>query len=188
LGVFDASENRYFITVPGVTGSESFTISFSEQKNGFESFHTFIPELMGNVGTLMVTFKDGALWTHDSTMYSNYYGVQYKPRVKLMFNDVPMMKKTLQAATYIAGSPWFSPEVNTSLGRRSRIPMGHWRKKEDAYHAYFLRDLDSQGGLMNGAMLKGNWVEVTFEKYDGSTGEEFHYGEVKYSVSNLNAR
>jgi hypothetical protein len=187
-GVFDASENRYFLSMEQVGMYSALTVSFNEQKKGFESFYDFKPEFMGNVGTLMITFKDGSLWTHDSTTYCNFYGVQYKPKVRVLFNDNSMIKKTMQAVTYISDAKWYAPSVRTSLNKVSRVPLSHFTKREDAWHGPMLRDQNSQGGLLSGAMLKGNWVEIDFEKENGATGEEFHYAEVKHSISNLNAR
>jgi hypothetical protein len=171
-----------------VGASPAITVSFNEQKKGFESFHSFTPEFMGNVGTLMITFKDGVLWTHDNTTYCNFYGVQYKPSITMMFNDGPMVKKTFQAVTYIAGSKWYVPSLATSLQKASKVPLSYFTKREDGYHAPLLRDQNSQGGLLSGAMLKGNWIALTIEKENGATGEEFHYAEVKHSISNLNVR
>ena len=185
-GVFDASENRYIITM--TVGGADKTIAFSEQKKGFESFHSFEPEYYGCIGTLLLMFKDGQVWTNDSTVYCNWFGVQYKPKFSVLFNDMPMIKKTFQAVSYIAGDKWFVPVLGTSVDQDSRVPESYFKKREDVYHAPLLRDVDSRGGLLGGSMLKGNWINITFEKINGATGEEFQYAEVKHSISNLNAQ
>jgi hypothetical protein len=187
-GVFDAAENRYILSMEAVGDRRAVTIAFNEQNKGFESFYDYLPEFMGNLGTLMLTFKLGALWTHDSPTYCNFFGVQYKPLVRVAFNDAPMVKKTFQAVSLISGAKWYIPAITTSIGKASRVPASYFIKREDGYHAPLLRDQGSNGGLLSGSTLKGNYILVDFEKENGSTGEELQYVEIKYSVSNLNAR
>jgi hypothetical protein len=114
--------------------------------------------------------------------------VQYKPLVRVAFNDAPMVKKTFQAVSLISGAKWYIPAITTSIGKASRVPASYFIKREDGYHAPLLRDQGSNGGLLSGSTLKGNYILVDFEKENGSTGEELQYVEIKYSVSNLNAR
>jgi len=188
VGAFDPKENRYILSMAAVSGSTAQTIVFNEQKNGYETFLRLIPEFMGCLGTQFISFKGGELWTHDSPTFCNYFGVQYKPSITLMFNDAMPGKKTFQAVSYIAGSRWSCPEIETSLGQNSRVQSPFFNKKEDVWHSYLLRDINSPKGIMSGDMLKGQWIKVNFEKDNGATGEELHYAEIKYVVSNLNAR
>ena len=50
--------------------------------------------MMCNLRTLMVTFKDGGLYTHDSSVYNNFYGAQYDTEITIGFNAIPLGKKT----------------------------------------------------------------------------------------------
>jgi len=187
-GVFDPKENRYILSMGAVSGSAAQTIVFNEQKKGYETFLRFTPEFMGCLGTQLISFVNGELWTHDSTTYCNYYGVQYKPSITMMFNDALPAKKTFQAVSYIGGAKWACPEIVTSLDQLSRLQAPLFGKKEDVWHSYLLRDINSPKGILSGDMLKGQWIKISFEKENGATGEELHYAEVKYVISNLNAR
>ena len=188
-GAFDVAENRYMLRLPSIgEGDPTVVIAFNEDKRGFEAFYEFDPEFMGSLGTVLFSFSFGSTWTHDSDTKANFFGSQKRCRVGFVFNDLPTVKKTFQNVTYVARTRWYVSEAVTSLDKQSRVPLQHFRKKEDAWHAPLLRDQDSLGGLLGGAVLKGNWILCIFEQYDQGQDDEFQYAEVKYIESKLNAR
>lgn len=146
------------------------TLSFDEDGNVFESFLSFHPEYMVTLGTLMMTCKDGDIWTHDSEIYNNFYGVQYDSYVTPVFNDAGIEKKTWIGVSEVANTIWDMPlaftNVNSYAGQRQETNLveGEFTVLEGMPTASFKRDIHSQGGKINGGFLKGNYLAVKLRK------------------------
>lgn len=144
------------------------TLSFSEGSNTFESFLSYHPEMMCTLGNLLVSFKDGDLYTHDSTTYNNFYGVQYDSYIKFTFNNFPLQRKSFQSVEEVASVCWSCPEIQTSLNsygavqQESNLVGGDFEQLEGGWNASFLCDVNSQGGLINGDTLKGFYMTIKF--------------------------
>lgn len=187
-GVFDADENRYICAMEAVGTNSAKTFSFNERKNGFETFHSFKPEMMVCLGTLLITFKDGQLYTHDGTKYANYYGKQYKPSISLVFNDFPDQKKGYVALSQVASQLWECPSIVTNNAQESLLASQDFRRMESVYYASFLRDQNSPKGLLRGDTLRGNYVLVTLSPLDSSIESELTEVDVTFFSSQLNNR
>lgn len=158
-----------FVTVtliPGTTCANSYThdtartMAFDEDTNQFESQLSFAPDFMCSLGTLLITWKDGDLWTHDSSTYNNFYGVQYESFVEPVFNLGPDNKKNYLANSQVSSTVWAATDIETSLGQESSLQSSDYRKNEDGRYAGFLRDINSPNGLLSGDPLKGNWIKL----------------------------
>ena len=188
-GFYAGEENEYIISMPAVGSKPALTVTFDESHNGFETTYGFYPEQMVCLGTLMILFKDGELWTWDNiTTKCNIFGTQLKPYIKLTFNDSPTFKKTFIGITETTGEVWEAVDINTSLGQTSNLISADFRKLEDGYHATFLRAQNSPGGLSSGDTLKGNWVEVGLSPVSGQSETLFVSASVKFIISNQNSR
>ena len=54
------------------------TITYSENLQGWTSFHSFEPDWMAGMNNDFYTFKNGKVWKHHSNATrNNYYGTQY---------------------------------------------------------------------------------------------------------------
>ena len=168
LGVYDVFEEQFTTCMQGSADSVNpiteMTFSFLEPKNCYSSFYDYYPEWICNAGNLIITWKNGELWTHnDTTNYANFYGVQYSPSIKIVFNDHQNIKKHYNAITTLGNTTWVSPtqgDIKTNLGQQSKLIQADFRIKDDKYHAAFKRDMLSSGGLLNGRVLKGSWIEL----------------------------
>jgi hypothetical protein len=188
FGAYDSSQNRYVIAMQATGSSPAKTIVFNETRNGFETFLTFEPEMIGHIGTMLIAFKNGAIWTHDSSTYCRFFGVQYKPKIRVPFNDVADMKKSFKAVSVLASQAWVCPQITTSIGQASSLITGDFKKREGVYHASLLRDINSPKGISGGDTLKGEYIELDFSPVDGSVATEFVAAEISFSTSNLNNR
>ena len=168
LGAYDVFEEQFTTCMQGSSDSGNpitdMTFSFSEPKNCYVSFYDYYPEWICNAGNLVITWKNGELWTHnDASVYSNFYGTQYSPSIKLVFNENQNSKKHYNTITTLGNTTWVCPNqgnVRTNLGQQSKLIQADFRIKDDKYHAAFKRDLLSIGGLLNGNVLKGSWLEL----------------------------
>jgi len=204
-GVFDAYTNKYIIAMEEINRysdpsnlvyhQDPVTISFDEQnKKGFESPYSYAPEWLGALNTLLLSFKSGALWTHDSDVYCNFYGVQYDCYITAVFNSLILSKKTFQAMAEQGNVAWDCPEITTqsesygSTNQQSNLVVSDFDKLESMYHADFLRDSLSIGGLIDGDYLKGNYITIKFRSQNASNFVYLNMVSVLYEESQLTAK
>ena len=147
----------------------SQTLIFDEEKNRFEGFVSLFPEMMCTLGTTLVSFKDGVLYTHDDdTHYNNFFGVQYDSYITGVFNKAPIDKKTFIAVEEIANQAWDCPEIVTgsneygAVKQTSNLIVNDFEELESNYNAAFLNASNSLGGLIDGSTLKGNYCTIKF--------------------------
>lgn len=167
-GAFNQRLGQYIAALEETPTSPAQTIVFDEDSNTFESFISLFPEMMTTLGVLLISFKNGQLYTHDSTVYNNFFGVQYDSNISIVFNSNPYEKKTFHAVSEVASQVWDCPEVvtdNFSYGttyQTSVINSARFKKLESNYHANIPRDSNSRGGLVNGSIMKGNYAKIKF--------------------------
>jgi len=74
------------------------------------------------------------------------------------------MKKDFNAITLDSvPAAWTSAstsDIQTSLGQNSNLVTSDYELNEGFYHAGFMRDFNSIGGLVNGDYLKGAWMQI----------------------------
>jgi hypothetical protein len=173
---------------------DPYTISFDEVGNGFESFYSYYPEFMGNLNTTMFSFKNGGLWTHTSSTYCNFYGIQHPASITTVFNSGALDKKTWISLMETGNTIWAAPSIYTQMNsygttlQQSQLLASDFQVLESEYHASFLRDSNSVGGLMNGDTLKGGYIVIKFEKTNANTFVYLNSATVKFIDSPLNNR
>ena len=173
---------------------DPYTISFDEVANGFESFYSYYPEFMGNLNTTMFSFKNGGLWTHTSSTYCNFYGIQHPASITTVFNSGALDKKTWISLMETGNTIWAAPSIYTQMNsygttpQQSQLLALDFQVLESEYHASFLRDSNSIGGLMNGSTLKGGYIVIKFEKTNANTFVYLNSATVKFIDSPLNNR
>lgn len=193
-GVFDQKLNQYIIALEGVSEyADPITLSFNEELNQFESFLSYHPEMMCSIGTLLVSFKNGQLYTHDDTdNYNTFYGVKYDSTITGIFNQMVMQKKTYLSLTELSSEIWDCPEIQTSMNsygtvkQQSSLVQSDFEQKEGEYHASFLRDSNSIGGIIEGEPLKGNYISVKFRSNNPTNLVSLDEVNLKYINSPLN--
>lgn len=115
------------------------TISFTEKGNGWNSFHSFIPEWMVNMNNSLYTFKNGDLYKHHSNETRNeYYGVEYDSTVTTVFNQDPTMVKMFKTLSLESSSTW-QADIETDL-TTGVIEHDYYKQKEGDYYAFIRRD------------------------------------------------
>jgi hypothetical protein len=159
---------------PGTLGSETIlgqTMGFDETKNSFTSPYSFAPECIICAENTLYSFVNGKMYIHDQVAagtMNKFYGVEYDSWVKKVFNAGLIEKKTFISQTQVANSIWDCPEIYTnsmSYGdtpQQSNLISQDFENLESNYSAAFLGDINSDGGIANGDVLKGNYIVVKF--------------------------
>ena len=174
---------------------DPITISFDENANAFESFYSYYPEFMGDLNTKLFSFKDGEIWAHDNnSTYCNFYGVQGNAFITTVFNTGALDKKTWVSIMETGSTTWACPVIYTQMNsygttkQESELLESDFQTLETEYHASFLRDTNSQGGLLEGDSLKGGYIVIKFEKTNANSFVYLNSATTKYINSPLNNR
>lgn len=207
-GVFDGLTNKYIIALEEINryNSQGFiifhqdaqTISFNEVRSpmeGFESKLSYHPESMVCLDTLLIAFKNGETWkfTEDGDR-CRFFGTLYDASITTVFNDSSLEKKTWQSITELASDVWECPEIygnvmsyGTTRQQSKLIPQNFSRLEGD-WQSSILRDENSQGGLINGGTIKGNYLVIKFLKQNASSLIYLNGVSVKYATSPLTVK
>lgn len=184
LAIYDQFNEEFITCMQESTGTlpdktAAYTFGFNEYRNAYTSFYDFSPEWICTAENLVISWKNGVLYTHDNTTnYANFYGVQYKPSLTLIFNATQQIKKRYNTITMLANKVW-SPSTNgdisTNLNQTSSLQATDFILRDDKIHAVIKRDSSSTGGLLNGSVLKGNWAKIKLQPTNGNEFVNLYY-------------
>lgn len=186
LGVYD-QYNQEFVScmqesAAGDDKSNPFTIAFNEARNTYSSFYSYSPEWIMTAENVVISWKNGALYTHDNTTsYCNFYGVQEKPSISLIFNEFQQVKKRYNTITMLSNklwAPYNNGDITTNLGQYSKIISSDFIVRDDKFHAAFKRDETgayTPSLLYNGNVLKGNWAKIKLQPVNGNEFVNLYY-------------
>jgi hypothetical protein len=118
------------------------TISFSHRADGWNSFHSFLPEMMVGMNSTLYTFKNGTLYKHNSnTVYNRYYDTDYDTTIKTVFNDDPGSDKMFKTIELDSSTTWeadITTEHTTGI-----VEEDYYEKKEGIHYSFIRRDPDT---------------------------------------------
>jgi hypothetical protein len=118
------------------------TISFSVAGNGWNSFHSYIPDWMIGMDSSLYTWKDGDLYLHDdNAIRNNYYGVNYSSTITPIFNQEPTKVKMFKTLALEGDSRW-QADIDTDMST-GIIEIDYYKEKEGDFYAYIRRDPDT---------------------------------------------
>lgn len=170
---YDPNDDSYITAFEQTTGLAAKTIVYNEnafaERKGYSTFLSYQPEEIAVLDNLIITWKNGVLYTHDSTTYNNFYGTQYDSYVTGVFNDDMLFKKTIEAISFQGTSGWSLPEIKTntySYGTTQQstyVNAAEFRSEEGYFHAEIGRDDNSTGRKSNGDYMKGEWATIKFK-------------------------
>lgn len=169
-GCYDSVSNNCIFSFEATDTDAAATWAFDENNNVFESRLPYQPEMMVTLGKLLITFKNGQLYTHDSVVYNRFYGIDYPSYIKVAFNQNSAAEvKSFLSLEEKATGIWECPEITTSVKsygttpQQSNLIVSDFDEEEGRYIANFKQDVNSIGGLINGDDLKGSWIIIKFQ-------------------------
>lgn len=181
LSMYDQYNSEYITCLQGdsTSISASTTLAFDEGRNAYTTFYSYYPEWFTCVNNLIVSWKNGVLYTHDSTNYANFYGSNDNANIQVVFNRDQIIKKRFNNITMLATSQPYTTTFNTSIGQVSELQESDYIIKDGKIHATIKRDDNSNGGMINGDVLKGGWIYAELF-YSGSSFVTLHYIDIGY--------
>jgi len=188
IGSYDKGTNAYNLTIVKPTSSESDTISYKENVDGWSSRKSFIQEAGISLDDMYFTFKAGRAYKHRSYQSNNFYGVQYESSVTFLFNDAATTVKGFKTLNYsgdksrayneakdtVVTKGWYTDSIRTDL-QNGFIP--YFVKKENKWFNYIkgneisldTTSLAVQGlGVPSLAQNQGGGARFEFSKLNSS--------------------
>lgn len=204
-GGFDRVRRTYLITFVDARLLVQETYEYDEIRGGWPRRRAFLPEMYGRLGRSVISFKNGAMWIHDTNnTRTNYYGTQYKPSVKFACNPIFSTVKAFRNVRVLANNLMVAPLITTpatfdyASGQQGRLLDVHFRSIEGQWYATLRRDQndtdeefdpisplsDKQAAARTrGRLLRGEYMEMTLEADDGSLNSRLTQVEVGFEPS-----
>lgn len=169
LGCYNYFDEEWVSILQGAVDLQPYTFSFNEKRNAYSSFFSFNPEWMLSAESTMYSWNDGDLWVHNNeNQYCNFYGVQYDCSIRVVFNINLIEKKSWESIAEISSAIWACPVIYTNTksfaGQRqeSNLLDVDFADLEGVFEAAIMRDVNSEGGIINGDFMKGNYLCADF--------------------------
>jgi hypothetical protein len=193
-GGYDRKRNIYILALELAGSSAAQTLTFDEKSNSFESFVSLFPEGMVTLGDLLIAFKNGNIYTHDSEDYNTFFETAYESSITMVFNKGSQIRKTFISLSEIASHVWDCPLIYTNVNsygtqrQESNLVEEDFVDRESTFYANFLRDTNSIGGLNEGDSLKGQILVAKFRREAATTLVNLNTVQVYTIQSQLNSR
>jgi hypothetical protein len=124
-----------------------YTLTYSEQVDGFPSFYSFMPESMIGMNNYFYSFKGGNLYRHNvnplrNTFYYDWWAAKEEPAMafspstmKSVFNDSPLENKLFKTLTLQGDDSW-EAHLTTDIQNTGFVDANWFEKKEQAYFSF----------------------------------------------------
>lgn len=154
---------------------ENYTLSYSESVKGWPGFFTFYPEFMIGMNQYLYTFKNGALYRHNTNeTRNNYYGEQFNSQITGVVNASPLQVKLFKTLELESDSQWTASLVSDL--QVGNIDAEYFQEKEGSYFAFIRADeeVDFKMRSVNGlgvaqsVQTNGTTSVVSFSRDVGS--------------------
>lgn len=166
---YDKTLDLLFFTLKSSDISE--TISFVNKPAYWNAHHPYTPEAFSSSRQTFVSFRNGQLWLHNSGAIGNFYGVQYKAKVRVIFNENPKNTKTWRTLSIHSNKKWYAPEQgdikteDTDMYEvmETRLLSNKVKYQERVFYADIPRDMNTNtpNPIINGHRLKSSVLDVT---------------------------
>jgi hypothetical protein len=147
------------------------TISFSEKNNRWETQYTYFPEQYINVGTNLITFKNGMAYKHDAGDINKFYN-KYHPSIICANHNEPQDIVKTYTHVSVEGTvapTYFHLRTESPFVQSSDTYKSEFIRKEGVYNAPIKRDrlTPSNSGyelnLLKGDLMRGQIAKLHLE-------------------------
>lgn len=174
-------------TFQATSNTQQNTLVYATEDKKWNGFRTIAPDFGFSIYIDMLTLYLGRLYLHQngSASRNNFYGTQYQTILQYVENHMPQEIKSYNSVVLQSNQLMVTTEsgITTSLGQVSELIDQDFLKSAlndgvssvnvysvlGTFSASFLRDINSEGGLINGDQLMGNYIIVTLVTINGNT-------------------
>lgn len=206
-GYFDREYGKFGMSfMPNDYFKDGLNIEFAEGKNRWNNFNDYVGEWHHAVGDKFVSFKDGDIFVHNAigAAYCNFFGFEYKARVKFVSNNGPRAVKNWWNLQIQADNQWSAPYIYAPKsysypnGMLSELAPTHFSVEEGIWKADFLRDKTDPDPrfnlivnltereirkLLNGRVLRGEILIIELELVNSSQFSVLRRVDVEHTLS-----
>jgi len=155
------------------------TLAFNSGDERWKTFYSFMPEMM--VGSLMeiVTFKNGALYLHNSNeTHNNFYGYQFDSEVHPVSNGEPSARKLYLSMVQESNKVWRADSITNQQGQQSSLIESDFEDIEGDFYAQFLKDENTPvtNPLIEGDDLRSHELKVEMKNKETGAVKLFSVG------------
>jgi hypothetical protein len=172
---YDPFYQLIFVTFKNAETSTKRTIAFSIPKERWISFYDFAPDgyVIGN--DKMYSVIGGNVYKHNGSMYTHFYGTEFRSIITTSFNDHPGLTKEWRAVQVQCSNNMFE-YINTIQGfvgsmldvylsnqknQITDIRSGEFEVIENIAYGQIRGDLNSPGGVIEGSPLFSNTLQCS---------------------------
>lgn len=151
------------------------TMTYDNTDNVWVGERSYVPEMYGVLMSDFFGFENGKLYIMEVTdVYNNFFGIQYKSKLSLVYNENPSDMKGFLAWSVESNKKWSNTNVEVFNNRAYRIqnsetPDELIRMQNGVFYAPFLMDKNTENvanPLFEGNRLSGETLILDIENMD----------------------
>ena len=151
VGGWDIHNKNYVVSlqktptqVDNLKSTSYKTLTFDESINGWVSFATYKPEMMGSLKNNFYTFTESDLYEHyDETTVNNrgiYYGIYSPSTITFVFNPSPSTVKVFKTVEYEGSNGWEVESYVSGFTEPNLGPSGTYLNTQDTTSSIYSYD------------------------------------------------
>jgi len=186
VGVYDVAFDEYIVSQEGAWSQKleqdkdgnwvlvndknvipSWTLGFCEASNRWNSFYSYIPEMMCATQNGFVSFDWGQLYTHNISGtylnvrqelkkfndYNKFYGVEYDSELWVVSNEAASNNKIYKAFSQETDDIW-DVTFDSPNGQQTVLLPSDFDTRENIHYSDIMNDVNSPGGLIEGDRMR----------------------------------
>ena len=166
-----------------------YTLSYSNNAQGWPSFYSFDPEYMRGMNSFFYTWKDGNMYRHNVNARRNeYYGEQYSSTIQSVINDSPQDIKLFKTMSLEGDRSWECTALSTNLSVGS-MSETYFEEKEGEWFTFIRSNigtkdfkLRSTNGIGQCTQVLGSGVSLQLF-FTVPLGDILSVGDYAYSTA-----
>lgn len=121
-----------------------YTLSYSNNAQGWPSFYSFEPDYMRGMNSFFYTWKDGDMYRHNTNATRNeYYGDQYPSTMQSVINDTPQNIKLFKTMSLEGNRAWECTSLSTNLSVGSMLET-YFEEKEGEWFTFIRSNIGTK--------------------------------------------
>jgi len=168
------------------------TISFDEKNNRWSSQYTYYPDGWASVGNMLLSFKNGKVYKHNSAnSYNTFYG-KYNPSIVCAVHNEPSDQVKIYTHVSVEGTnapSYLHLRTERPFVQSTDVYESEFLQKEGVFNAPIMRDRLSQGttsyeqNMIKGDLVRGQIAKAHLEFNEQTTKLVVNKYDLGFNIS-----